>query len=246
MKGDDFFMRNFLTKYKIHLIAVTVLLAIIAIFILGSNSSKNEPIMVAAKENLLSKSDSNNNDLDTISVDIKGAVKNPGVYKVVIGTIVNDLIEFAGGLNKNATTNNINLSKKVTDEMVIYIYTKDELAQQNSKPTSTVVECSTPKKTADINNCVTEKKSSIITSETPVSSKEEEQNEQKQIVGDLININTASKEELMTLSGIGESKAISIIDYRETNGLFTCIDDIKNISGIGNALFEKIKDNITV
>ncbi len=61
-----------------------------------------------------------------------------------------------------------------------------------------------------------------------------------------ININTATIEELMTLSGIGESKAKAIIEYRETNGLFSTIEDVKNVSGIGDGIFEKIKDYITV
>lgn len=62
----------------------------------------------------------------------------------------------------------------------------------------------------------------------------------------LVNINTASVEELMTLSGIGESRAEAIIEYREKNGEFETIDAIMRISGIKEALFEKIKDKITV
>lgn len=62
----------------------------------------------------------------------------------------------------------------------------------------------------------------------------------------LININTASVQELTTLTGIGESRAQAIIEYRETNGFFTSIDGIKNVSGIKDALFEKIKNQITV
>ena len=61
----------------------------------------------------------------------------------------------------------------------------------------------------------------------------------------LININSATKEELMTLSGIGESKARAIIDYR-TQNKFIKIEDIKNVSGIGDSAFEKIKDYIAV
>ena len=61
-----------------------------------------------------------------------------------------------------------------------------------------------------------------------------------------VNINTASKEELMTLSGIGESKAAQILTYRETIGRFAKIEDIKNISGIKDGVFSKIKDYITV
>ena len=61
-----------------------------------------------------------------------------------------------------------------------------------------------------------------------------------------VNINTCSKEELMSINGIGEAKAKAIIDYREKNGNFNTIEDIRNVSGIGDALFEKIKAYITV
>ena len=61
-----------------------------------------------------------------------------------------------------------------------------------------------------------------------------------------MNINTATKEELMTIGGIGESKATQIISYRETNGPFQKIEDIMNISGIKEGIFSKIKDYITV
>ena len=62
----------------------------------------------------------------------------------------------------------------------------------------------------------------------------------------LININKASKAELMELYGIGDVKAQAIIDYREENGSFVSIEDIKEVSGIGAKTFEKIKDKITV
>lgn len=62
----------------------------------------------------------------------------------------------------------------------------------------------------------------------------------------LVNINSAAKEELMTLTGIGEAKAISIISYRETKGKFKKIEDIMNITGIKEGVFEKIKNQIRV
>ena len=62
----------------------------------------------------------------------------------------------------------------------------------------------------------------------------------------MININTASVVELMSLDGIGESKAKAIIEYRDINGDFENILDIKNVSGIGESIYEKIKDYITV
>ncbi len=162
-------------------------------------------------------------------VDIKGYVKKPGVYEVEEGTIVNDVISLAGGLKSGATTKNINLSKRVKDEMVIYIYTSNELKKYESAPQ----EC----KCDDvvITSC---EGSSIITSEIPTTSSSEQNS--------IININTASLEELMKLSGVGEAKAKAIIEYREKNGKFNTIEDIKNVSGIGEAAYQKIKDNITV
>lgn len=62
----------------------------------------------------------------------------------------------------------------------------------------------------------------------------------------LININSANLEELKKISGVGDVKAQSIIEYREKNGGFKSIDEIKNIDGIGEKTFEKIKDKITI
>lgn len=62
----------------------------------------------------------------------------------------------------------------------------------------------------------------------------------------LVNLNTATREELMTLTGIGEAKADAILAYREANGNFSSIEEIMNVSGIKEAGFEKIKDQITV
>ena len=62
--------------------------------------------------------------------DIKGSVKSPGVYEIKENSTINDIIKLAGGLTKNADTNSINLSKKVTDEMVIYIFNKNELKKE--------------------------------------------------------------------------------------------------------------------
>ena len=143
-------------------------------------------------------------------VDIKGEVVSPGVYEINEGFIINDVISLAGGLTETADLSKINLSKKVSDEDIIYIYSKEEVIKEDIKinynNTSTVIK--------DDNN--------------------------------LININTADKNELMKLNGIGEVKASSIIEYRNTNGLFLNIEDIKNVTGISSNLYEKIKAFITI
>ena len=77
----------------------------------------------------------------------------------------------------------------------------------------------------------------------PLDNSNNNQEEAKELK---VNINTATKDELMNLPNIGESKALAIIEYREKNGLFTSIDDIKNVSGIGDKLFEAIKENISI
>lgn len=156
-------------------------------------------------------------------VDIKGAVKNPGVYLVSENNIIKDVIEMAGGLKSNATTSNLNLSKKVTNEMVITVLTKSELASLSTTTSTTTQAVSTTCTTKIISDCDT----SSLTSET------------------LVNINTASKEELMSVPNIGASKADSIIIYRAENK-FNKIEDIMNVSGIGETLYAKIKDYITV
>ena len=164
-----------------------------------------------------------------IQVDIKGAVKKKGVYRLLEGSTVNDAIEMAGGLSSNGTTSNINLSKKVYDEMVIYVFTKSELKEKES---SKAIVCEVPK--CECETVVVDRE--ICTNDDSSANNS----------GDLISINTASIEELMTLDGIGESKAKAIIEYRKTIGLFSKIEDLMNVSGIGEKAFEAIKNKITV
>lgn len=153
--------------------------------------------------------------IPTFKVDIKGYVKNPGVYEVKEGTIINELISMAGGVKNGGTTENINLSKKLYAEDMIVVLSKTELKKVNS--TNTTTSSNVTKNPSEIQD-IGQKK---------------------------ISLNKATKEELMTLSGIGEAKALSIIAYR-TEKPFTDISEIINISGIGESIYEKIKDNITI
>lgn len=184
-------------------------------------------------------------DVKNIKVDIKGAVKKPGVYEVSSISNVLDLIKEAGGLTKNADTSNINLSRVLEDQMVVKIYTKSEIKKLDIKQIS---ECVCPEVTIDKCNDVESAITKIDGEEinivnNNVLSSDDSTNE---TTNKLISINTASQEELMTLNSIGEAKAKAIIEYRNTNGNFKSIEDIKNVSGIGDSLFEKIKSYITV
>lgn len=163
-------------------------------------------------------------------VDIKGAVANPGVYQVECGNNVNDIIKLAGGLTDNSNTSVINLAKKITDEMVIIIYTNEEV--KNSNVVNTVVkfvdkECV----------CPSVKNDGCLNTELDKNNNEN--------FPDKININTATVEDLMSLSGVGESKAKAIIEYRNKNGNFKSIEDLLNVSGIGEKLYEEIKIYLT-
>jgi competence protein ComEA len=170
----------------------------------------------------------------TYYVDLKGAVVTPNVYQVAEGSRIVDVIKMAGGLTDQADTSILNLSKKISDEMVIIIYTKDELnrfREANKKQEEIIKyveeECKCPD--PNVNNaCINV------------------ENQDDNDTAALLSINTATKDDLMTLPGIGESKAQSIIDYRDSNGTFQIIDDIKNVTGIGESIFDKIKDLITV
>lgn len=196
-------------------------------------------------------------------VEVKGAVVNPGVYQVASDNIINDIITLAGGFTKNAYTNNINLSHRVSNELVIYVYTKTEY--QSMKKESEVVNTKTEVCNCDtyvIDSCVESSVSIIESTNTsldentttndntnvivPSTSESVNINAASDTKNNLININTANVSLLTTLSGIGEAKANEIIKYREENGSFKTIEEIKNVSGIGDKAYEKIKDYITV
>jgi len=221
---------KFLKKFK-YIITIILFIGIIlyGYFIKISLNNNNEIIdndlIILAED----KQDNHEEDNKKVFVDIKGAVKKPGVYSVDSTAIINDVINIAGGLNKNADTSLINLSKVVSNEMVIIIYTKEEVKKSNIVDTVIEViekECICPNIQNDgcINNEIDETIDNL---------------------GDkLVNINTASLDELMTIPGIGKVKAEAIIAYREVNK-FKNIEDILNVNGFGNSLYEQIKIYIT-
>lgn len=205
-------------KLKYIIIAIIILVALVVSYVLSLDnkdvSAENVEITKTDVANVTSK----------VYVDIKGSVKKPGVYQVPADSIVWDIVNLSGGFTKNAYTKNINLSQKVKDEMVIYVFSKSEMSKMNNT-VKTDTACTT--NIINYDNCITTEKNATETSTS------------------LVNINTASKEELMNVSGIGASKADSIIAYRIKTP-FSKIEDIMNVSGIGESLFDKIKKYITV
>ena len=140
-----------------------------------------------------------------IFVDVKGAVRKPGIYKAVESERVNDLIIRAGGFTDEAHEESVNLAQKVLDEMVIYVPTEDEGGEVPS--------------------------TEFLTGQGH---------------SELLNINQASEQDFDGLPGIGPAKAKAIIEYRTENGPFKAVEELKDVSGIGEATFERLKENITV
>ena len=221
---------------KYILIVIILISIIIALCLYYINLNKNE-IVIKENKNILSKKEIKKEKKEEIYfyVDIKGAVNNEGVYKLKENSRIIDVVNEAGGLKENADTSIINLSKKIFDEMFIIIYTKEEIDKIKQETISTKKINEKLDKNIII---IDENNDANIKKKTNKTTTDEENK--------VININTATKEEFLTLTGIGESKADAIISYREENGDFNAIEDIKNVSGIGDSLFEKIKEYITV
>ena len=177
----------------------------------------------------------NEKEEEVIFVDIKGEVLQPGVYAVENSDKVIDVIQLAGGFTEQADTSLINLAKRVTSEMFIIIYSKEEVKK--------ALEGDEIIKFVD-NPCVCPevKNDACLNNKGEDTNKKDDEN----VGNKLVNLNTATLEELQTLSGIGESKAKAIIEYREKVGGFSRIEELMEVTGIGEALYEKIKANITV
>ncbi|WP_163653023.1 helix-hairpin-helix domain-containing protein [Listeria sp. PSOL-1] len=186
-------------------IAILFILSIIACLTYFSQNKTPEIKQQTKKQEEPPNKVKENNEVEattTVTIDIKGAVKSPGVYTLKKDARVKDAVAKAGGLLNDADPKSINLAAKLKDEMVVTVYSKGE-------------------------------KDSIQTSE-------ESNDKQK------INLNEAKEAELTTVPGIGPAKARAIIDYREKEGLFKEVADLKNISGIGAKTIDKLAEYLTV
>lgn len=217
---------NILYLYGVIAILILVSLTMTTLFITKKK--------VITKTVTLVSNEEKKENIETVKVDVKGNVINPGVYELEKGRRVIDGIDIAGGLKENSNTELINLSKKLTDEMTIIIYTNKEIEDYRKNNVQKeyiyieVEKCPDKINDACINKTSNDNKTST------------------ESVNKIVSINTASVSELESLPGIGTNKAKEIINYRDTNGHFNAIEDIKNVNGIGDTLFEKIKDHITI
>ena len=172
-------------------------------------------------------SDASSEEAKTLVVHICGAVSAPGVYELPAGSRIIDAVEAGGGFLPEAEEACCNLAEEIVDGCQIYIMTKSESCADGQ----------------------TEKKAGIQTSpdsDMQTTDRNVRSNSATALENGLVNLNTADVAALMTLPGIGESRAKAIISYREQHGAFAQIEDIMKISGIKQAAFSKIKDKITV
>lgn len=145
-------------------------------------------------------------------VHVCGAVENPGIYTLPVGSRLYEAVAMAGGFSEEADAAYHNLARSIEDGERIYILSASE----------------TKELTVEQQVAGESGSSALLQS------------------NGLINLNTATIEQLMTLPGIGEARAADILSYRAKIGQFTDIEELMNVSGIGESRFEKIKDKITV
>ncbi len=153
-------------------------------------------------------------------VHICGAVENPGVFTFSAGSRIYQAIEKAGGFRQDAAEDYLNQADLLSDSMKIYVPTLIELEELPEI--------------------------SMISSGDVPAKLPETSDQEGQAMSGLVNINQADEAMLCTLPGIGNNKALSIIEYRQTNGDYQKIEDIMQVAGIKEGLFQKIKDKITV
>lgn len=221
-------MYEFSKKQKI---GISIILSIIIIAFLYYIYTKDDDNLISNEEVISENTieEETEEDVETnenIIVHISGAVNKEGIVELKENSRVSDAIDKAEGLKENADTKEINLAFKLEDGMKIYIPTVGEKQKET---------------TENLNN---NENSQYITSSAGVVDTGNEV-EGKTETGK-ININTATQTELETLPGIGSSTSSKIISYRKENGKFKTIEDIKEVSGIGDAKYENIKDLICV
>lgn len=209
---------NLLTKKKAVIVAATIVIILVScyvFFVLLEPKPPKQETMFAEIEQKEQETTEEEDIPAVIKVDVKGAVRAPGVFIARPGDRVIDLIKAAGDFNKDADLDKVNLAQLVEDQMVIYV---PKIGEENVELPGGVAP------------------SAGVTTALGT----EGSNRHK------VNLNTATKEELETLSGIGPAKSTAIIEYRDKTGKFQQIEDLKNISGIGDKTFEKLQDSITV
>ena len=202
--------------------------------VISTEEIVEENMIENTAENLEENEETTKEGTEKIIVHVSGAVNKEGIVELEENSRISDAIDKAEGLKENADTKNINLAFKLEDGMKIYIPTIGESKEQNEQNGQSQ------------NQTLMDETSKYVTSSSGVVQEEQTNEKSEQKNNEKININTATQTQLETLPGIGPSTSLKIVNYREENGKFKNIEDIKEVSGIGDAKYENIKDLICV
>lgn len=209
-------LSDFWDKYKGYcLIAVGLL--VVGLYYLHGTTEKpfanptpsSQAVMATGSSSSAMPNQSQNG---VVAVDVKGAVKKPGVYELKSDSRINEALTAAGGALPTADLRQVNLAKQLTDQQMIYVPTQGE---QVTDPTASMAADAGTGTAAD--------------TATPH-----------------VNLNTATKEQLCQINGIGDKKADLILQYRQEHGQFKSIDELKEINGFGEKTVAKLKEYLAV
>ncbi|MGB1251496.1 MAG: helix-hairpin-helix domain-containing protein [Candidatus Promineifilaceae bacterium] len=157
------------------------------------------------------------------SIYVNGEVHQPGVYVIPHTGRVQDVVQAAGGFTDVAWSDAVNLALPLSDGLQIFVPSVEDVGSSSGEVLLQRVVGS-----AEANNANT----ATINTSNAIDA------------NGIVDINRASRAELETLPGIGESTAQKIVTYREDNGPFAAIDEIMNVSGVGEGKFNQMKDLI--
>ena len=208
---------NSLNKVPKNIIIGAIIIALTIIGYYVYGRQTNEEQLLTSEEAIDKAQDQQLNEQTEIIVHITGAVKKEGIVTLKENSRIADAVEAAGGLKEDADMSKINLAYVLEDGMKI------KIPSVNDKNEETKQDVTNEEEIVDI---------------IPESNIKSEKG--------MVNINKASQTELETLPGIGPSIALKIINYRNENGKFSNIEDLKKVSGIGENKYENIKALISV
>ena len=247
------YIKSLSKKQKIVIIIVTtIILAVVGYFAYATETEKQNETNLEIAETEEKQEDEKENKEEKIIVHLSGAVKKEGIIELDENSRIADAIEKAGGIKENACIDEINLAYKLEDGMKIYIPTKEECKKQQEEKKQLI-----QTETSGISNSNSQESQNknTTTSSGTAANAGKTNSGSTSITGTSsnntaklgeVNINTASQTELETLPGIGPSTALKIVNYRKEKGKFKKIEDIKEVSGIGDSKYNKIKDLITI
>lgn len=212
-------------------IGIVIIFTTIFFYINTKESKTKENLLIPyeeTEEKVEGKESTDSN--DGIVVYITGAIQQEGVYELKSNSRIADVIEKAGGINEDANIDELNLACPLEDGMKIYIPTKEEVENRKKMELE------------ENHNLVKGQSNQLITKNETIEKGKQSQEKKT----NKVNINTATQTELETLPGIGPSTALKIINYRKEKGKFSKIEEIQEVSGIGENKYSQIKELIAI